>query len=523
MFFSQSFGLLSDVRQRKANDSSQSFRARSGAVDMDAHAAKPALSYRSMCPVSDPSLFESMVNHPAMLVMGVDVAGRIMWLSQGMEQLTGWTFDELKGREWVTTLLPVEHQSDAIERCRGHIHQDRTESHLRPILTKKGALRQIEWVHSDMRDNNGEVTGILCVGHDVTELLAAREALLTSKEQSRAIVETAANAIITMSEDCIIETANTATERIFGYTKSEVVGKNIRMLMPQPYRGNHDSYVQNYLRSGVKKIIGIGREAVGQRKDSTIFPLDLSVGEVILPDGRRVFTGIIRDLTERKVLEEKILHISEEEQHRIGQDIHDDLCQQLAAIGCLAKVAHQQLVKSGLPQAEGLDEIMRLVSQANTRAREMSRGLMPVVLDSAGLMAALADLAQSTERVFRISAPFRCERPVKVSDNKIATQLYRIAQEAVANAIKHSRADRIEIALAKQEAEIVLSIRDNGVGIPDNVSGKSTGMGLLTMNHRARMMGGVLSVEHDDDGGTFVRCQVPIPSPSTKTQRRNRK
>jgi signal transduction histidine kinase len=147
---------------------------------------------------------------------------------------------------------------------------------------------------------------------------------------------------------------------------------------------------------------------------------------------------------------------------------------------------------------------------------------MPVVLDSAGLMAALADLAQSTERIFRISCPFRCERPVQVADNKMATQLYRIAQEAVANAVKHSRAERIEVTLAQEEAEIILCIRDDGVGIPDNVSGKSTGMGLLTMSHRARMMGGVLTVEHDDDGGTLVRCQVPVPSQHPKPRRRTR-
>jgi signal transduction histidine kinase len=185
-------------------------------------------------------------------------------------------------------------------------------------------------------------------------------------------------------------------------------------------------------------------------------------------------------------------------------------------------VAHQQLAKGGSAQAENLNEIVRLVSQANTRAREMSRGLMPVVLDSAGLMAALADLAQSTERVFRIGCPFRCDRPVEVADNKTATQLYRIAQEAVANAIKHSRADRIEITLSEGDGEIILSIRDNGIGIPDNISGKSTGMGLLTMSHRARMMGGVLAVEHDDFGGTIVRCQVPVPRPQPNKKRRSR-
>ncbi len=353
-------------------------------------------------------------------------------------------------------------------------------------------------------------------------ITALQEALQESEQRARAVVETAVNAIITMNTERVIESVNTATERIFGYSREEMVGKNIRMLMPQPYRDRHDGYVQHYLDTGEKKIIGIGREAVGERKDGTIFPLDLSVGEAVLPDGRRVFTGIIRDLTERKQLEEKILQISEEEQHRIGQDIHDDLCQQLAAIGCLAKVAHQQLLKGGHAEAENLQEIVRLVTHANVRAREMSRGLMPVVLDSAGLMAAVKELAQGTERIFRVSCPFRCERPVEVLDNKMATQLFRIAQEAVANAIKHSHAERIELSLAEEEGHLLLTIRDNGVGIPDNVTGQSTGMGLLTMTHRARMMAGTLSVEHDDFGGTVVRCRVPVPTSPKTSQRKTR-
>lgn len=337
-------------------------------------------------------------------------------------------------------------------------------------------------------------------------------ALKASEQRAQAIVETAVNAIITMSEDCIIETVNSATQRIFGYTSAELIGRNISLLMPQPYRDRHDDYVRDYLRTGVKRIIGVGREAVGQRKDGTIFPIDLSVGEAILPGGRRVFTGIIRDLTDRKMLEEKLLKISEEEQHRIGRDIHDDLCQQLAAIGCLAKVAHQQLRKCDSPEAGSLEEIVGLLTRANVRAREMSRGLMPVVLDSAGLMAALEELAASTERIFRVNCLFQCERPVQVRDNTVATQLFRIAQEAVANAIKHSRASHMEITLGEDDHHLHLTIRDDGVGIPDNVSGQCTGMGLLTMTHRARMMGGVLSVVHDDSGGTVVRCRVPAPA-----------
>ncbi len=338
-----------------------------------------------------------------------------------------------------------------------------------------------------------------------------QDALQASEQRAAAIVETAVNAIITIDENCIIETANSATERLFGYKQDEIIGRNISMLMPQPYRDRHDSYVRNYLRSGVKRIIGIGREVVGMRKDGSVFPIDLSVGEAVLPSGRRIFTGIIRDLTERKALEDKILHISEEEQARIGQDIHDDLCQQLAAIGCLAKVAQKSLNKSGSPEARSLEEIVRLVSRANTRARETSRGLMPVVLDVNGLMAALEELADNTARAYEIACDFRYDNPVQVNDNKTSVQLFRIAQEAVSNAVKHGQARRVDIHLARQSGNIVLTVRDDGVGIPDK-PGKGTGMGLLTMNHRAQMMGGTIQVSPRNGGGTQVICSVPAPA-----------
>ncbi|MDI1311068.1 PAS domain S-box protein [Prosthecobacter sp.] len=342
--------------------------------------------------------------------------------------------------------------------------------------------------------------------------IAQLQAALQASEQiSSAIVETAVNSIITIDARCIIETVNTSTERLFGYQRTELIGRNISMLMPQPYRDRHDGYVQNYLDSGVKRIIGIGREVVGQRKDGSVFPIDLSVGEAVLPTGRRIFTGIIRDLTSRKALEDKILHISEEEQLRIGQDIHDDLCQQLAAIGCLAKVAQNKLTKAGSAEAQNLAEIVQLISKAGTRARETSRGLMPVVIDSGGLMAALGELAAGTARAFEVACEFRYDNPVQVSDNKLSVQLFRIAQEAVSNAVKHGQANRVDVHLARQSGNIVLTVRDNGIGIPDSPA-KGTGMGLLTMSHRAQMMGGTLKIEPRQGGGTQVTCSVPAPA-----------
>ena len=359
-------------------------------------------------------------------------------------------------------------------------------------------------------------TGGTSVSMTITEI---RDALAASEQRLHGVLETAVNAIVIINEKGVMDTVNRAAERVFGYTREEMLGRNVSMLMPSPYAEKHNSYLRNYITTGEKKIIGIGREAIGRRKDGSVFPIDLSVGEVQMPDGRRVFTGIIRDLSERKELEEKILRISEEEQHRIGQDIHDDLCQQLAAISCLAKVAHQKLKARGAAEADDCAEIVRMITNANTRAREMSRGLMPVVLDSAGLMDALDELASSTERVFRVSCPFHCDPPVQVTDNTIAVQLYRIAQEAVANALKHSHADRIEITLRRENGFIVLHIRDNGIGIPDHSPGRGTGMGLLTMTRRARMLGGTLDLENSESGGTLVRCRLPVP-PSQSPARR---
>ena len=118
--------------------------------------------------------------------------------------------------------------------------------------------------------------------------------------------------IITIDERGIIETFNTAAENIFGYAAEEVIGRNIKVLMPSPYRQEHDGYLRNYLETGHRKIIGIGREVVGQRKDGSVFPLELAVSEVNLHSGRKLFTGMVRDVTTRRRLEQEILRISEQ-------------------------------------------------------------------------------------------------------------------------------------------------------------------------------------------------------------------
>ena len=278
------------------------------------------------------------------------------------------------------------------------------------------------------------------------------------------------------------------------------------MLMPVPYSEEHDSYIQNYIETGHRKIIGIGREVVGLRKDGSIFPMDLAVSELNLED-RRIFTGIIRDISERRSLEQEILRISEQERRRIGQDLHDGLGQMLTGIGLITKNLARSLEHQDHPGADEVTEVTELIKEADQHARILARGLMPVDLEATGLAAALRRLTVNAGRLFGIQCTFEEVGEVLIDDNSIATHLYRIAQEAVSNAVKHGRAGHVKISLATGR-QIRLRIHDDGVGFPETIDEERRGMGVRIMHYRARVIGATLDITDGHDGGTTITCTL---------------
>ena len=245
----------------------------------------------------------------------------------------------------------------------------------------------------------------------------AASALRDSEERLRAILATAVEGIITIDERGTIESFNRAAEQIFGYKAREIIGKNVNVLMPSPHREQHDAYIGNYLRTGHANIIGIGRETVGRRKDGAIFPMDLSVSEVRLAD-RRIFTGFVRDITERKRLEREILEISDREQRRIGHDLHDGLCQHLAGIELMSQVLEQKLTPQSKDAAKRAGDIARNVREAIGQTRSLARGLSPVTLESEGLTSALHELAVNTEKLFNVKCRFDGDSLVSVHNRR---------------------------------------------------------------------------------------------------------
>jgi PAS domain S-box-containing protein len=335
----------------------------------------------------------------------------------------------------------------------------------------------------------------------------AAAALRDSEERLRAILETAVEGIITIDERGAIESFNQAAEKIFGYRAREVIGKNVSVLMPSPHHEAHDSYLANYRRTGHAKIIGIGRETVGRRKDGAIFPMDLSVSEVRLAN-RRIFTGFARDITERKRLEREILEISDREQRRIGHDLHDGLCQHLAGIELMSQVLEQKLTPQSKDAAKRASDIAKYVREAIGQTRSLARGLSPVTLESEGLTSALHELAVNAEKLFNVKCHFEGDSQVSVNNHAMATHLFRLAQEAVSNAIKHGKAGQISIHLKADPGRIYLAVNDNGKGFPKK-SPKFKGMGLRIMQFRTGIIGGILTIERNADGGTSVICSAP--------------
>jgi PAS domain S-box-containing protein len=332
-----------------------------------------------------------------------------------------------------------------------------------------------------------------------------RAAIRDREERMRAILSTAVDAIITIDRRGIIQQLNPATEVMFGYTRDELVGKNVRILMPEPYRQEHDGYLARYLETGQPRIIGNSRELLARHKDGSAFPIAVSLSEV---DHLELFTGIIRDISDRKELQRQILEIAAEEDRKIGHELHDNIQQQLTGLGLLAYSLADTLADRSVPETELATRLAVGVNETARQVHLLSRGLVPVEVDADGLRASLTDLAAVISERYDVQCEFQSEGPVEVADNFMATHLYRIAQEAINNAIKHGKCESLDISLSGDNGSISLQVLDNGIGIGEKRS-VGTGMGLRIMQYRAGLIGGTVQIEPAGTRGTMLSCKVP--------------
>ncbi len=449
-------------------------------------------------------LSENMIETARIIVLVLDVEGRIVRFNRYLEELTGWPLADVKGKEWIETFLPERDRNPIRKIFARAIAGQRMRSEVHVLVTRDGQELDIEWNDAPLTNARGKLIGLLCTGQDVTERLRAERAVRESREWLQAVLNTAADAIVTIDGKGTIVAVNPATTRLFGYASQELIGENVSVLMPSPYRDEHDGYLKKFRQTGEAKIIGIGREVIAQRKDGSTFSADLAVSEV---SATGLYTGIIRDISERKRLEQEVLRISEEEKRNFGHELHDGICQQLGGISFMADSLAKDLSSNDPANAKLATEIAGLLTRAAEDARRISRGLSPVMGEGEGLLDGLEELVKSVGQMYGIQCELVAVDSLPIGNSELATHLYRIAQEAINNAVRHGKAHCISVELTHSGSLLSLCITDDGKGFADN-SATVKGMGLRVMNHRAVRLGGQLKVRSLSPG-VEVLCLIP--------------
>lgn len=230
--------------------------------------------------------------------------------------------------------------------------------------------------------------------------------------------------------------------------------------------------------------------------------------------GRREIYAIARDVTRQKTLEQEILGTLDRERERVGQELHDGLCQDLAAIAALNASLVRGLTHAASPQVAAALEVGKLLRQSIRNVRDMARGVDPLHLEEIGLMAALEEFCSNTEALYQITCRMRCEDPPPSLDARVQFQLHRIAQEAVKNATTHGRATQIDVNLTFEGGRGRLAVQDDGVGIGDSQD-RREGIGLHTMAYRASLIGASLEIGRRFPRGTVITCIFPLPPATT--------
>jgi PAS domain S-box-containing protein len=379
------------------------------------------------------------------------------------------------------------------------------------------------------------------------QLVRQAEQLREGEARLRAVVDTAAEGIIVIDEQGIVESLNPAAERIFGFARDEVEGRNVSMLMPAPYRQEHDSYLERYHSTGEKKIIGIGREVVGQRKGGSVFPMELAVAEIYV-SGRRKFTGMMRDISERKLAEEKqarLMHELEsanEELKGFAYVVSHDLKAPLRAIGSLAdwlstdyadKIddegkEHMRLLVSRVHRMSGLiDGILQYSRVGRVTEAIVAVDLNRLVGEVIDLLAPPSNITVSVENPL----PTIMAEPARIQ---------QVFQNLLSNAIKYmdKPEGEIRIACGTEGKQWKFSVTDNGPGIESRHFEKifqlfqtlaprdrveSTGVGLTLVKKIVEMYGGRIWVESRVGEGSTFFFTLPKTLPQPQAQPKGKK
>jgi PAS domain S-box-containing protein len=353
-----------------------------------------------------------------------------------------------------------------------------------------------------------------------------------AEDRFRKLLESAPDAMVIVNQAGEITLVNSQTERMFGYSRDELMGRPIELLVPAPQRELHAAHRGGYYAHPRARAMGLGLDLRGARKDGSEFPVEVSLSTIETAEGT-VVCAAVRDTSEQKRLEQELADTArrrgedlrdfavsvqraqEEERRRIARELHDELGQRLTGLKLSLQVIEEDTPESDRNPTNRLRRLGEEVDRMIVEVRRLSYNLRPAALDDFGVVAALQMLCKEFQKVHKVRTQFRTNEPEEARHGThVEIAIYRIAQEALANVAKHAKATTVSVRLSRHETAVAVVVEDNGRGFDvDAVRAgrkQGSGLGLVSMMERSQLLGGTFRVQSTIRGGTKVEAELPL-------------
>jgi len=479
-------------------------------------------------------LLRAIVDSSPSAIIGLDRHGRITTWNNAATRLYGYAPEEIAGKPFPDAPQDIQVFAALFDQIlNGRVVRDIQIERLR----KDGTKARIRYSAAPLHDSKGMVRGVITLSEDIGQHLDTLEILTQQETRLRTVLETVSDAIIVIDQRGRIQSFSSSAERQFRYSAGEVIGQNVSVLMPSPYREEHDHYIERYQKTHEKRIIGIGREVFGQRKDGSIFPMYLSVGEGKL-GGESIYVGIIHDITAQQTTERQLREMQDELLHvsrmsgmgQMASSLAHELNQPLTGASTLLQAARRML-EVGDPAAVGrARDAVEKAAQQLLRAGEIVRRLREFASrgDTEKVEVPVDTMVNEAIALARISNKFGVTRvqvdltdtPAVLADKiqiqQVILNLLRNGLEAMDGVAKPV----LTVSTRLQNDMVEVSVTDAGPGISPEVKEKlfqpfvttkqhGMGVGLAICRTIVETHGGRLFAENNPEGGTIFRFTLP--------------
>lgn len=468
-------------------------------------------------------------------IISMDLDGIITSWNPGAQRLFGYSPEETLGRP-LNILIPADRRDEEAGILAKLRRGERIDRYETTRLAKDGRILEVWLTVSPLRDKSGRVVGASKIVRDITERKRMEGEVWQGRVRLRAILDTAIDAIISIDNRGLVQAVNPAAERMFGYTPAELIGQNVKVLMPSPYHEEHDGYLDRYKHTGEKRIIGIGREVQARRKDGTVFAIDLAVSEV---EPGKLFTGIIRDISDRKTAETKL-----RESDRmasigtlaagLGHDMNNVLLPVRARLNALkAEGVRGHLSPTAADDVAEISKSVAYLQQLADGLHFLAMDTQKEGADSGTNLAAWWDqagvlISKAVPKHVQVTASFPRGLPEVAASTAGLTQAVLNLVVNAGDAIPSDRRRkqghvRLRAESAKNAKHVRLTVSDNGRGMSDEVKrrafdmffttkprGLGTGLGLSLVRKVADQAGGSVEIQSALGQGTTVSMILPV-------------